>query len=204
MSDDTTKIDVKCQHILLGFTGSVASIKAKLLIDLVKEKIPNCKIKTVCTESARHFLNEDSIKASGLVEEFCTQEIEWNSWKCIGDPVKHIELCKWADMFVLCPLDANTMAKISHGICDNILTCVARAWYPTKPKIYAPAMNTYMWNNPQTQKHIESLQELGYIKIDPITKLLACGDYGIGAMADVETIVDKIQSIIVNHVAGQE
>ena len=81
-------------------------------------------------------------------------------------------------MFVIAPLDANTMAKLSHGMCDNLLTSVARAWDPMKPVYYCPAMNTYMWEHPLTQEHIEKLQSLKYIQIPPVSKTLACGDHG--------------------------
>lgn len=63
----------------------------------------------------------------------------------MGDPVLHIELRRWADVLVLAPLSANTMAKVAHGLCDNLLTSVVRAWDYAKPMIVAPAMNTYMW-----------------------------------------------------------
>lgn len=124
------------------------------------------------------------------MKDFYTDQDEWASWKSLKDPVLHIELRKWADVFVIAPLDANTMAKIANGLSDNLLTCVVRAWDHSKQLIYAPAMNTFMWEHPHTAKHQNELQQnLAYIEVPPVVKLLACGDYGNGAMAHVTSIV---------------
>ncbi|CAO3665087.1 unnamed protein product [Umbelopsis ramanniana] len=98
---------------------------------------------------------------------------------------------------VLAPLDANTLAKVATGLCDNLLTCVLRAWDPAKPVLVCPAMNTNMWTHPFTAKHLETLESfLSYKIIAPISKLLACGDLGVGAMAEVETIVEEINQTV--------
>lgn len=113
-------------------------------------------------------------------------------WKKRGDPVLHIDLVKWADIFIIAPLDANTLGKISSGMCDNLLTCVARAWDLDKPLIFCPAMNTKMFLHPITRKQIDELKEFGYIEIRAISKTLMCGDTGLGAMAEYTTIVEII------------
>ncbi|KAF7727188.1 putative phosphopantothenoylcysteine decarboxylase [Apophysomyces ossiformis] len=115
---------------------------------------------------------------------------EWKMWKKKTDPVLHIELRNWADIIVIAPLDANTLAKLANGLCDNLLTCVLRAWDPRKPVIVCPAMNTHMWNHPFTARHLSVLVEtLQFKTISPISKKLACGDIGMGAMAEPESIV---------------
>ena len=73
------------------------------------------------------------------------------------DAVLHIELRKWADVFVIAPLDANTLAKLAVGLCDNCLTCVWRAWDLAKPVVLAPAMNTLMWQHPFTRRHLRAI-----------------------------------------------
>lgn len=113
-------------------------------------------------------------------------------WHKIGDPVLHIELRKWADLMVIAPLDANTLGKIASGICDNLLTCTVRAWDLKKPLYFAPSMNTYMWEHPITAQQIETLKTFGYKELPPVVKKLACGDYGAGAMAEVNTVVSAI------------
>lgn len=77
---------------------------------------------------------------------------EWSCWNKREDPVLHIELRKWADVFLVAPLSANTLAKMANGLCDNLLTCVARAWDFKRPLLVAPAMNTLMWESPFTAK----------------------------------------------------
>ncbi|KAK2562959.1 Phosphopantothenoylcysteine decarboxylase [Acropora cervicornis] len=76
---------------------------------------------------------------------------------------------------VIAPLDANTMAKISCGLCDNLLTCTIRAWDVKKPLLFCPAMNTFMWEHPITSVQVKQLIHMGYTHIPPIKKTLACG-----------------------------
>uniref|UniRef100_A0A8C6SEW5 Phosphopantothenoylcysteine decarboxylase n=1 Tax=Neogobius melanostomus TaxID=47308 RepID=A0A8C6SEW5_9GOBI len=99
-------------------------------------------------------------------------------WTQRSDPVLHIELRRWAHLFVIAPLDANTLAKIANGICDNLLTCVVRAWDTSRPLLFCPAMNTAMWNHPITAEHVSRLQTFGYKEIPCISKKLVCGDEG--------------------------
>uniref|UniRef100_A0A0B6ZDI2 Flavoprotein domain-containing protein n=1 Tax=Arion vulgaris TaxID=1028688 RepID=A0A0B6ZDI2_9EUPU len=73
-----------------------------------------------------------------------TDTDEWEAWSSIQDPVLHIELRKWADIMLIAPLDANTLAKIATGLCDNLLTCVARAWDPQRALLFAPAEHFYV------------------------------------------------------------
>ncbi|XP_025066344.1 phosphopantothenoylcysteine decarboxylase isoform X4 [Alligator sinensis] len=114
-------------------------------------------------------------------------------WKDRSDPVLHIDLRRWADLMLVAPLDANTLAKIANGICDNLLTCVIRAWDMTKPFLFCPAMNTAMWEHPITAEQIERLKGFGYTEIPCVVKRLVCGDEGRGAMAEVWTIVEKVK-----------
>ena len=116
----------------------------------------------------------------------------------MGDPVLHIELRNWADVFVIAPLDANTLGKLAHGMCDNLLTCIARAWDIEKPLLFCPAMNTVMWHHPSTKRNINILKEFGYKEIPPVSKHLACGEEGIGAMANIKDIVQHIADVIQN------
>lgn len=83
----------------------------------------------------------------------------------------------------------------TQGICDNLLTCVVRAWDVKKPLLFCPAMNTHMWDHPITAEQIMKLKSFGYHEIPCISKTLICGDSGTGAMAEVKTIMDKIVSL---------
>lgn len=177
------------KHILIGCTGSVATIKLLELIQRVKSRIGDCQVKVVVTESALHFLNVEEIRAEATLH---VDADEWAAWKGRGDPVLHIDLVKWADVFVIAPLDANSMGKIASGVCDNLLLCIARAWDLEKRLLFAPAMNTKMWTHPVTADQVAKLCSWGYIQIPPIAKKLMCGDVGTGAMAEVETVVEYI------------
>ena len=198
-------------NVILGMTGSVASIKARELITklafLAAPRLPSLKV--VATKAAKHFFNWEELKndLSSLNIGFHSDEEEWRDWKKVGDPVLHIELRRWADILVIAPCSANTLAKLANGLCDDLLSCIVRAWDfkdPNKRLIIAPAMNTMMWESPFTQKHLETLVELGGGTMDnqkrvqiigPVEKTLACGDVGNGAMASPEDIARLVRRI---------
>ena len=178
--------NVRKKNILLGCTGSVASIKIPELVTSLKQN-GAFNVQVVTTEHAKHFFDLTLVDA-----KVYTDADEWRAWTQRSDPVLHIELRRWADALVIAPLDANTLAKMAQGLCDNLLTCVVRAWDVQRPLLYAPAMNTLMWEHPLTAKHIEVLNGFGYRYIPAVEKTLMCGDKGMGAMASVQTIVQTV------------
>ena len=113
--------------------------------------------------------------------------------------INHIDLAKEADVFLIAPASANTIAKLSYGMADNIVTTTALALPADTPKLIAPAMNTNMYNNPMTKRNIEQLIQAGYQKIEPRSTRLACGDVGKGALADLETIIESVLKVCKNH-----
>ncbi|CAL4952175.1 unnamed protein product [Urochloa decumbens] len=169
-------------RVLLAASGSVAAIKFEGLCRSVAEW---ADVRAVATASALHFIDRASFPAA---VPLYTDDHEWSCWGRVGDEVLHIELRRWADALVIAPLSANTLAKIAGGLCDNLLTCVVRAWDYGKPVYVAPAMNTFMWENPFTARHLGIVRELGMSVIPPVTKRLACGDHGNGAMAEPSEI----------------
>lgn len=202
-------------NILIGATGSVAATRVPTLVDSLTSR--GHTVRVVATAAATHFFDiaERDAKSISLDED------EWPaSGYTRGDTVLHIELRNWADAFLIAPLDANTLAKLVAGLCDNALTCVWRAWDWNKPVVLAPAMNTMMWLNPLTRKHLRSLaadfgvdeisvdlDEEGLMQqindhaenlkiVPPISKRLACGDLGVGAMAEVDTIVETAVAML--------
>lgn len=131
----------------------------------------------------------------------------------MGDPVLHVDLRDWADIFIIAPLSAHTLAKVAHGFCDDTLSCVARAWdfghrsaRPVKPFVMAPAMNTAMWQHPLTLQQLQTIQHFvlddrksgkrSVRIIEPTSKMLACGEVGMGAMASVDSIVAEIADLL--------
>jgi phosphopantothenoylcysteine decarboxylase len=225
-------------NILLGVTGSVAAIRTPMLLANLRSLGHDVKI--VATQAALYFFDpaevkkgEDLEKALGHVAasplppfpfsgSFFTDETEWPGRKAgrlyqRDDPVLHIELRRWADLLLIAPLDANTLAKLAGGLADNCLTCVWRAWDVSRRVVLAPAMNTLMWEHPLTGRHLRQLaadahpkpvpafttdeELLNWINkncihlsiVPPVSKKLACGDIGVGAMATVEEIVSFVQ-----------
>lgn len=220
-SNNTTesiqKTKNKTFNVLIGVTGSVATIKLAELVKKIDSMFPrkyadksigttgqaSVSIRIVMTKNSQHFASKrELIKClSDEAVEVYDDDDEWLGWKKIGDPVLHIELRKWADVMVIAPLDANTMAKLANGICDNLLTCTVRAWEVAKPLIYCPAMNVHMWEHPITREQLCKLQSFGYLRVDCVEKRLACGDVGMGAMAPVDTIANKVVDCLVKPIA---
>ena len=178
-------------RIVLAVSGSVATIKLSLI---AQGLLAFADLVIITTQSARHFFNDTDLPPASL--PVLSDADEWGSWKAVGDPVVHIELRKWADMMVIAPLSANTLAKMANGLCDNLVTCVVRAWDFSKPLLVAPAMNTYMWESAFTARHIESIEKLGVRVVGPVSKKLACGDVGVGGMASAEAIVEAVEALI--------
>ena len=188
-------------RVLWGCTGSVATVKVPEAV--IRLRYAGHEVQVVCTDRARFMLlggpasryNAASFRAllDGGTRVWSDQD-EWPADYTVGESdVLHIELRKWADVLVIAPLSANTLAKLAHGLCDDLLTCIVRAWDASKPVYVAPAMNTLMWTNPLTAKHLAMLPS-NYIIIPPVDKTLACKDTGVGAMASVDEVCPKVLS----------
>jgi phosphopantothenoylcysteine decarboxylase len=156
------------------------------------------EVRVVSTHNAQHFWKETDLPSDVRVYRDAD---EWSTWSKMGDEVLHIELRKWADLFVIAPLDANTLGKIANGQCDNLLTCVARAWdVEAGTMVVAPAMNTLMFSHPITKQQLDILTGWGIVVLPTVAKKLACGDVGDGAMAEYQTIVDYVMKAVEKHV----
>jgi len=202
-------------HILLGASGSVATIKIPNIAQALSRH-PDVSIRIVLTRSAEEFLQGQSAEQPLLeslrklpnVDGIYHDEDEWSKPWVRGDIILHIELRRWAHVMLVAPLSANTMAKMVNGISDGLLLSVMRAWDTTglvdsrKKKIFvAPAMNTAMWRHPITRKQIKVLEQDwgndqdGWVRVlRPMEKELACGDVGDGAMMDWRSIVQHIET----------
>lgn len=122
-----------------------------------------------------------------LTFQALTGEDVYISWKDGKTGLEHITLARWADVFLIAPASANTIAKLRFGITDNFLTSLALAY--NKPIVIAPAMNTKMHENPATQENLKVLKERGHIIVNPSEGILACGEEGTGKLADLEDII---------------
>lgn len=187
-------------NILLGVTGSVAASLTPKMVAALKEL---GEVRVVFTEHGSTMTWWEARRNTAQAIESITHDNtftdskEWDSWQR-DNSVLHIDLKNWADILVIAPCSANTLAKMANGMADNLLTCVVRAWPIWKPMFVAPAMNTDMWNKPVTERHLETLTDDYYMLrcVPPQAKVLACGDHGIGAMADIGTIIKTIREAL--------
>jgi phosphopantothenoylcysteine decarboxylase len=207
-------------RLILGVTGSVAAIRTPVLFRALTSA--GHEVRVVATEPALYFFDSGELQtASSAAPEGQVLFSDADEWPAAryerGDPVLHIELRKWADMLIVAPLDANTLAKFAIGLSDNCLTCVFRAWDFSRPVVLAPAMNTFMWESPVTLGHLGQLlhdrageaipagwtldeapalfarHAPAIMLIPPQAKRLACGDVGVGAMAEVTQIAEAVR-----------
>ncbi|CAA7262922.1 unnamed protein product [Cyclocybe aegerita] len=184
-------------HVLLITSGSVASIKAPLIVkELLSPELPpsqygDVRVQVAATKTSLAFYKKEEVEDVG--SKVWTDEDEWTATYKIGDPILHIELRRWADVVLVAPCSANTLSKIAHGSCDNLVTSLMRALSPTTPTYIFPAMNTLMYEHPLTAEHLRIVKELvRYNVVGPIGKTLACGDVGVGAMTEWKDIVQIV------------
>jgi phosphopantothenoylcysteine decarboxylase len=206
-------------RIVLGVTGSVAALRTPALYAALRGA--GHTVRVVATEPALHFFDPTELvpdAADPLGGPLFRDADEWAGARYQrGDPVLHIAFRQWADLLIVAPLDANTLAKFALGLSDNFLTCLFRAWDFARPVVLAPAMNTLMWQSPVTVRHFRQLlADRGdgrapadwaldqvadifarhaprLVLVPPQAKRLACGDLGMGAMAEVATLAEVVR-----------
>lgn len=174
------------KKILVGITGGISAYKIPQLIRLYKKN--NADVKVIMTPSAENFVTKLTLQTVS------NNEVYINNFDIDEYKPEHISLCDWADIFVIAPASANTISKIANGICDNLLTTTACAF--KKTILFAPAMNTGMWENPFVQENIEKLKSVGYEILEPTSGYLACGTNGKGRMAEPEEILERTTYIL--------
>ncbi len=175
------------KEIVLGVTGSIAAYKACEISSRLIER--GHAVTAVLTESARHLVGAASFEAltgrrviTAMFEPFASPEIE------------HIAVAQRADLFLIAPATANILAKAARGMADDWLSTTLLA--TRAPILFAPAMNTNMYNHPATQENIEILKARGCAFVGPGTGNLACGTVGIGRMIDVPAILDAVEAAL--------
>jgi len=169
------------KKIVLGLTGGIAAYKAPELVRRLKEH--GADIRVVVTESAKAFVTPLSLQAvsgNSVSDSLLDTEAEL--------AMGHIELAKWADLILVAPATANTIAKITHGLADDLLTTICLATDATIS--IAPAMNQQMWHAKVTQENIQSLKNRSIFIWGPGKGEQACGDVGLGRMLDVPDLVE--------------
>lgn len=171
--------------ILLGVTGGIAAYKSASLASLLVKS--GAEVHVIMTEHAANFINPitfESLTGHKCITDTFDRNFEFK--------VEHVALAKKADLIIVAPATANIIAKLAHGLADDMLTTTILA--SKAPKLIAPAMNTGMYENPVTQDNLALLRRYGMKIISPASGRLACGDIGAGKMEEPEVIFEHILS----------
>ena len=168
--------------VLIGVTGCIAAYKSAEIVRALQKR--GLRVKVVMTEHATHFI--DPLTFRSLTHE----PVAVGLFDDPSDPIHHISLAEEADLFLIAPCTANVVAKIAHGIADDLLTTTALAC--TAPLVVAPAMNVHMYEAAATQENLSALARRGARIVEAGSGYLACGDVGRGRLAEIEDIVDCV------------
>ena len=178
---------LKGKTVILGVTGSIAAYKAANLASMLKKQ--HADVQVIMTKNATQFMNP--ITFESLTGNKCLVDTFDRNFQF---QVEHVALAKRADLAIVAPATANIMAKLAHGLADDMLTTTLLAC--RCPKLIAPAMNTRMYENPVTQDNMDLLRKYGFRIIEPAVGHLACGDTGAGKLPPetllLECILDEI------------
>ena len=178
---------LKGKTVILGVTGSIAAYKAANLASMLKKQ--HADVQVIMTQNATQFINP--ITFESLTGNKCLVDTFDRNFQF---QVEHVALAKRADLAIVAPATANIMAKLAHGLADDMLTTTLLAC--RCPKLIAPAMNTRMYENPVTQDNMDILRKYGFRIIEPAVGHLACGDTGAGKLPPetllLECILDEI------------
>ena len=180
------------RKILLGITGGIAAYKLPHLVRLIRKA--GCEAEVIMTRSACNF-------AAPMTLETLSGRKVWTD-DAFDGTIPHIRLTDWAEVFVIAPCTANTLAKLAHGVADNLLTSAAVA--ASCPVLVFPAMNERMYENPAVQENIAVLKRRGIFVAEPEAGELACGVSGKGRMPEPEEIMHELfRALCVHDMAGK-
>jgi phosphopantothenoylcysteine decarboxylase len=175
--------------IVLGVTGSIAAHKAADLVSLLIKN--GSRVQVVMTPDSLHFITPlifKTLSRQPVITELFDDQEDWKP--------AHIEWADTADLLLVAPATANTLAKMTWGLADNALTCIALALNPKAKILVAPAMNGKMWFHPATQHNVTILKSRGVEFIGPEAGLLACGYEGMGRLWPVEEIAQRALDLL--------
>lgn len=179
---------LKGKTILLGVTGGIAAYKAAYLASTLNKQ--GCKVHVLMTQNATQFINPitfESLTGNKCLVDTFDRNFEFQ--------VEHVSIAKEADLCLIAPATANVIAKLAHGLADDMLTTTVLAC--RCKKLVSPAMNTRMYENPITQNNLAILRKYGFTVIEPATGYLACGDTGAGKFPDPEMILEYVYQELV-------
>src|SRR5512137_30788 len=184
------------QNIILGVTGSIAAHKAADLASLLAKQ--GCNVRVVMTADAQKFITPLPFKTLSRNPVVTGLYDEDEGWK-----PTHIELADAADLLLVAPATANTIAKLALGLANDSLSCIALALNPAARVLVAPAMNGKMWLHPATQQNVATLKSRGVEFIGPEEGLLSCGYEGIGRLWPVEQVAERALELLRERKPGK-
>ena len=186
---------LKDKNVVIGVTGGIACYK---VLDLIKElRRLKANVYAILTKNSLNLIDKSEFEeATGnkVQTELFEPDINYKDYIKKNKEIKHISLADVADLFLICPATANIIGKTANGIADDLLSTSIMA--TNAPVLICPAMNVKMWKNPITQENIRKLRKLKYEFLDPEYGELACGYKGIGRLANLDRITDRIETII--------
>jgi phosphopantothenoylcysteine synthetase/decarboxylase len=177
-------------HVVLGVTGSIAAYKAAELVRLMRRV--GWDVSVIMTPCAAEFVSPltfQTLSRNAVGTGLFDEKDGWHP--------EHISYADRADVVLIAPCTANVMAKMAHGLADDLLTCTVLA--TRAPVLVAPAMNEGMWDHPATRANVALLQSRGVVIIDVGVGDLACGVEGHGRLADLDTIVKHVKVALNNE-----
>jgi len=178
---------LKGKTIILGVTGGISAYKSAALVSRLKDLGANVVV--IMTKNATEFITPLTLQT------LSQNTVYIEMFKLIEKAdIRHVSLSKKGDILVIAPATANIIGKIASGIANDLLSSTIMA--SICPKLIAPAMHSSMYENPIVQQNIKNLKDLGFEFVGPETGKLASGDIGIGRLANIEDIVDKIFDIL--------
>jgi phosphopantothenoylcysteine decarboxylase len=178
------------RKIILGVTGSIAAHKAVDLASLLTKR--DCQVHVVLTADAMRFVTALPFKTLSRQPVITDLYDDREGWQ-----PAHIQLADEADLLLVAPATAQTLAKMALGLADNTLTCIALALNSNARVLVAPAMNGKMWLHPATQTHVATLKSRGAEFIGPESGMLSCGYEGVGRLWPVESIADRALEMLI-------
>ena len=177
--------DTPIKSVLLVISGGIAAYKSLELIRLLRKG--GIHVRTVLTKGGQQFITPLSVSA------LTGEETYTDLWSLKDETdMGHIRLSREADLIVIAPASADLLAKMAHGLADDLASTALLA--ADKPILIAPAMNHQMWNNPATQANIQTLKDRGIMQIGPTEGDMACNEYGLGRMSEPEDIFEAIKA----------
>jgi phosphopantothenoylcysteine synthetase/decarboxylase len=177
------------KHVVLGVTGSIAAYKAAELASSLTRQ--GCAVQVVMTAEAMRFVSPVTFKTLSRHPVITDLYDDQDGWK-----PAHIEVADQADLLLIAPATANTIAKMALGLADDALSCIALALNPAARILIAPAMNGKMWLHAATQQNVATLKSRGVEFIGPEEGLLSCGYEGIGRLWPVDRVAERVAQLL--------